>query len=167
MRVGGGRQSLEHLKTYGGKPSPQLMALLGDNMAGLTNGAPADDSDGPVAAIQDGQVSQSQSLPEISATSNGAGAGEAGGSSVGVVSEAVAGGSMGLMQYEQPELAPRDVHVIRLEDLRRQQNEELLIILHQEHEKEKERELILSVIDDGEEVRRNLRLGLCVGMWLG
>ena len=27
------------------------------------------------------------------------------------------------------------------------------MILHQEHEKEKERELILSVIDDGEEVR--------------
>lgn len=167
MRVAVWRQSLEHLKTYGGKPSPQLMALLGDNMAGLTNGTPADDSDGPVAAIQDGQVSQSQSLPEISATSNGAGAGEAGGSSVGVVSEAVAGGSMGLMQYEQPELAPRDVHVIRLEDLRRQQNEELLIILHQEHEKEKERELILSVIDDGEEVRPRPRLGLCVGMWPG
>ena len=33
------------------------------------------------------------------------------------------------------------------------------IILHQEHEKEKERELILSVLDDGEEVQLS-RLGL-------
>lgn len=32
------------------------------------------------------------------------------------------------------------------------------IILHQEHEKEKERELILSVLDDGEEVHPLLML---------
>ena len=39
------------------------------------------------------------------------------------------------------------------------------MILHQEHEKEKERELILSVIDDGEEVRLQLCLAVAISTY--
>lgn len=49
------------------------------------------------------------------------------------------------------EFSMRDEHMGKLELMRRQQNDELLQLLEAEHTKEKERELILSVIpDDGE-----------------
>ena len=126
------KESLEQLKTYGGRPDDALMALIGGDEL-LTNGSQQQDdvdkSSSPLDAtaqqIQDGRVGQSQSLPDIGARP---GSREAEGGAAMYDSQQDGGDNGGGMySFEQPELSAIDVHLIRLEDLRRQQNEELLV----------------------------------------
>ena len=142
-------ESLENLKTFGGKPDAALMSMLGDSWTGNKSsteqhsGASAAEPEMEPLGIADQtsigyaqeQFLQPETFPAI----------------------ASAGDPPGSPPAEPPP-SPRDIHVIRLEDLRRYQNEELLAALHQEHEKEKERELIIVVIDDGAERTRIDRL---------
>ena len=126
------KESLERLKTYGGRPDDALMALIGGDDL-LTNSASQDDVDNsssPVdetaRQIQDGRVGQSlqaqSSLPDISARP-GSREAEGGMSD----SQNQGGGDGGMYSFAQQELSAIDMHLIRLEDLRRQQNEELLV----------------------------------------
>lgn len=130
------KESLEKLKTYGGRPDDALMALIGGD--DLLKNSESQDSvdnssspvDGSVQKIQDGRVGQVQnqgSLPDITARP---GSREAEGGSR---SSTISGpynqdsGEGGMYSFEQQELSVIDMHLIRLEDLRRQQNEELLV----------------------------------------
>eukprot|EP01043_Picozoa_sp_COSAG02_P055800 COSAG02_NODE_6529_length_3517_cov_89.205676_4_plen_609_part_00 len=126
------KESLERLKTYGGRPDDALMALIGGDDL-LTNSASQDDVDNsssPVdetaRQIQDGRVGQSlqaqSSLPDISARP-GSREAEGGMSD----SQNQGDGDGGMYSFAQQELSAIDMHLIRLEDLRRQQNEELLV----------------------------------------
>ncbi len=126
------KESLEKLKTYGGRPDDALMALIGGDDL-LKNSASQDDVDnssspvdGTAPQIQDGRVGQPQaqsSLPDISARP---GSREAEGGPMSD-SQNQDGGDGGMYSFAQPELSAIDMHLIRLEDLRRQQNEELLV----------------------------------------
>ena len=127
------KESLEKLKTYGGRPDDALMALIGGEEL-LKNSASQDDVDNsssPVdrtaQQIQDGRVGQSlqaqSSLPDISARP---GSREAEGGAMSD-SQNPGGGDGGMYSFVQHELSAIDMHLIRLEDLRRQQNEELLV----------------------------------------
>ena len=126
------------LKTYGGRPDDALMALLGgEEMLTSSMNASQDvdtssspmDSQGPPQMLQDGRVNQSQSLPDI-----GVRPGSREAAAQPAYDEDEQGqGQPSMDQYGgygvRQELSAIDVHLIRLEDLRRQQNEELLVSL--------------------------------------
>eukprot|EP01052_Picozoa_sp_SAG31_P029740 SAG31_NODE_2983_length_4824_cov_319.300741_2_plen_394_part_00 len=153
--------SLEKLKTFGGKPDATLMSMLGDSWGENLDGSGTErqqanshsvvmlgnDDHGAAAPVEMQRSQQSTDgsniLPAIASATEEA-----------AEEFTHPPGS----PPAEPPPSPRDIHIIRLEDLRRYQNEELLAALHQEHEKEKERELIIGVIDDGTERTRIDRL---------
>jgi hypothetical protein len=130
------KESLERLKTYGGRPDDALMALIGGEDLFKTAGSQddVDNSSSPVDAsrrqIQDGREGQSQgpsSLPDISARPGSREAEGGGGRGAMSDSHDQGGEDGGMYSFGQQEISAIDMHLIRLEDLRRQQNEELLV----------------------------------------